>query len=311
MAAALLVDLRERVLAAVDAGEMVAKVARRFGVTRPTIYSWLALREETGSLSPRTRSEPVRKLDEYREQIEAALDKDSGLTLADLKEKLGLPVEVSAVRKALDLWDLMFKKSVHASEQLRPDVQKKRVNWVAWRGVIRRAKQRERLVFIDETSVTTSMLRLWGWGRRGERIVDHAPLASWKTCSLIGSIRTTGWSASMVVEGAVNAETFIAYTEQCLLPTLAAGDIVVLDNVPFPHDPRVETLIRSVGARVRFLPTYSPDFNPIEKAFSALKSHLRKLAQRTFETLVEAIGNIQNAVPTQMCRNLFEACLYL
>ena len=190
-------------------------------------------------------------------------------------------------------------------------MQQKRVSWGAWRGVIRRAEQRDRLIFIDETSVTTSMLRLWGWGRRGERIVDHAPLASWKTCSLIGSIRTTGWSASMVVEGAVNAETFVAYTEQCLLPTLAAGDIVVLDNVPFHHDPRVVTLIRSVGARVRFLPPYSPDFNPIEKAFSALKSHLRKLAQRTFETLVEAIGNIPNTVPTQMCRNLFEACGYL
>ena len=110
MAAALSVDLRERVLAGVDAGEMVAKVARRFGVTRPTIYSWLALRAETGSLAPRARSEPGRKLDEYREKIEAALDKDSGLTLADLKEKLDLPVGVSAVRKALDLWDLTFKK---------------------------------------------------------------------------------------------------------------------------------------------------------------------------------------------------------
>ena len=115
----------------------------------------------------------------------------------------------------------------------------------------------------------------------------------------------------MVVEGAVNAETFVAYTEQCLLPTLEAGDIVVLDNVKFHHDPRVEQLIRSVGARVRFLPPYSPDFNPIEKAFSALKSHLRKLAKRTFESLVEAIGNIQNTVPLQMCLNLFEACGYL
>ena len=190
-------------------------------------------------------------------------------------------------------------------------MQKKRTNWVAWRGVIRREKRRERLVFIDETSVTTSMLRLWGWSLRGERIVDHAPLASWKTCSLIAAVRTSGWSASMVVEGAVNAETFLAYTEQCLLPTLESGDIVVLDNVAFHHDPRVEKLIRSVGARVRFLPPYSPDFNPIEKAFSALKSHLRKLRKRTFESLVEAIGQIQNTVPLEMCLHLFEACGYL
>jgi putative transposase len=110
MAAPLSVDLRERVLAAVDAGEMVARVARRFGVTRPTIYSWLALRDETGSLRPRPRPEAVRKLEGYREQIEEALAEDSGLTLVDLKAKLELPVGASAVRKALDLWDLTFKK---------------------------------------------------------------------------------------------------------------------------------------------------------------------------------------------------------
>ena len=110
MAAALSVDLRERVLAAVDAGEMVARVARRFGVTRPTIYSWRALRDETGSLAPRARPETVRKLDEYREKIEEALAEDSGLTLVDLKEKCDLPVGISAVWKALDLWDLTFKK---------------------------------------------------------------------------------------------------------------------------------------------------------------------------------------------------------
>lgn len=190
-------------------------------------------------------------------------------------------------------------------------MQRKRLNWTAWRGVIRRTKRRERLVFIDESAVTTSMLRLWGWGQRGERIVDYAPLGAWKTCSLIAAIRPTGWSASMVVEGAVNAETFVAYTEQCLLPTLDPGDIVVLDNVPFHHNARVETLIRSVGARVRFLPPYSPDFNPIEKAFSAMKSHLRRLAERTYETLVKAIGDIQQAVPSQTCINLFEACGYL
>ena len=115
----------------------------------------------------------------------------------------------------------------------------------------------------------------------------------------------------MVVEGAVNAETFVAYTEQCLLPTLDPGDIVVLDNVKFHHDSRVAELIRSVGARVRFLPPYSPDFNPIEMAFSALKSHLRKLAKRTYETLVKAIGEIQQAVSAKTCLNLFEACGYL
>ena len=110
MAGPLSVDLRERVLAAVDAGEKIAPVARRFGVSRPTIYSWLVLREETGALEPRARPASGRRLDEYRGQIEEALAEDAGLTLIDLKEKLDLPVGVSAISKTFDIWNLTFKK---------------------------------------------------------------------------------------------------------------------------------------------------------------------------------------------------------
>jgi putative transposase len=110
MPAPLSVDLRERVVAAVAAGEYIAKVARRFGVTRPTIYSWLALREETGSVEPRTRPERGRVLDEYREQIEEKFAGNSSVTLVELKEQLDLPVGISALWEALDEWGLTFKK---------------------------------------------------------------------------------------------------------------------------------------------------------------------------------------------------------
>lgn len=110
MPAPLSVDLRERVVVAVEAGEMIARVARRFGVTRPTIYSWLALREETGSLEARARSERGRQLDAFREQIEEALAKSSSVTLVELKEQLDLPVGISSVWEALDEWGLTFKK---------------------------------------------------------------------------------------------------------------------------------------------------------------------------------------------------------
>lgn len=110
MPAPLSVDLRERVVAAVDAGEKIAPVARRFGVTRPTIYAWLALREETGSVEPRARPERGRVLDDYRGQITEKFAENSSVTLVELKEQLELPVSISAVWDALDQWDLTFKK---------------------------------------------------------------------------------------------------------------------------------------------------------------------------------------------------------
>jgi transposase len=110
MPAPLSVDLRVRVVDAVDAGEMMAKVARRFGVTRPTIYSWLALREETGSLESRARPERGRVLDEFREQIQETIGENPSVTLVELKEQLKLPVSISAVWESLDHWGLTFKK---------------------------------------------------------------------------------------------------------------------------------------------------------------------------------------------------------
>lgn len=204
-----------------------------------------------------------------------------------------------------------LKKSLFAAEQLRPDVQKQRKSWVSWTRSLLRSGRRHKLVFIDESAITTSMVRLYGWGPRGERIKDYQTLGSWQTYSLIAAIKSTGWSASMVVPGAVNAEVFLAYLEQCLVPELKRGDIVVLDNVSFHHDARVEDMLSSAGVRVRYLPPYSPDFNPIEHAFSALKTLLRKLAKRTYASLVKAIGEIQEATTRQTCANYFAACLNL
>ena len=115
----------------------------------------------------------------------------------------------------------------------------------------------------------------------------------------------------MVVPGAVNADVFLAYLEQCLVPELKRGDIVVLDNVSFHHDARVEDLLSSAGVRGRYRPPDSPDFNPIEHAFSALKTLLRKLANRTYASLVKAIGEIQEATTRPTGANYFAACLNL
>src|SRR5260370_6286 len=128
------------------------------------------------------------------------------------------------------------------------------------------------LVFIDETAVTTNMLRLNGWNPRGERLVSDAPMGHWETVTFIAGLRQTGIVAPMLIKGAMNGEAFLAYIEQCLVPTLKRRDIVVVDNVPFHKVGGVEAAIQAVGASLRYLPQYSPGLNPIEEAFHALKA---------------------------------------
>jgi len=182
---------------------------------------------------------------------------------------------------------------------------------MTWTRSVRRNGRRHKLVFLDESAVTTNMVRLYGWGPRGERIKDYQTLSSWKTYSLIAAIKSTGWAGSMLIPGAVDGDAFATYLEKCLVPTLKAGDIVLLDNVPFHHDPRVADILMGAGARVKYLPPYSPDFNPIEHAFSALKSFLRKLHERNFDALVKGIGKAQQDTARQTYANYFQACLNL
>ena len=147
------------------------------------------------------------------------------------------------------------------------------------------------LVFIDETAVTTNMLRLNGWNPRGERLVSDAPMGHWETVTFLAGLRKTGVVAPMLIKGAMNGEAFLAYIEQCLVPTLKRRDIVVVDNVPFHKVAGVEEAIQAVGASLRYLPPYSPDLNPIELLFHPLKTCLRKAAERTMEGLHRCVGS--------------------
>jgi transposase len=133
-----------------------------------------------------------------------------------------------------------------------------------------------RLVFIDETCTNTSMVRLRGRCPRGERLIGYAPHGHWKTITFVAGLRHRAMVAPFVLEGAMNGPLFLAYVQQCLAPTLKRGDIVVMDNLPVHKVAGVEEAIEAAGARLRYLPPYSPDLNPIEPAFSKVKAHLRK-----------------------------------
>ena len=134
-----------------------------------------------------------------------------------------------------------------------------------------------RLVFIDETAVTTNMVRLDGWSPRGERLLADAPMGHWETVTFVAGLRQTGIVAPMLIKGAMNGEAFLAYIEQCLVPTLQRRDIVVVDNVSFHKVAGVEEAIRAAGASLRYLPQYSPDLNPIELVFHPSRYPCAKL----------------------------------
>jgi transposase len=180
-------------------------------------------------------------------------------------------------------------------------VARARRRWIREQGFLDPAH----LVFIDETAVTTNMLRLNGWSRRGERLVSDAPMGHWETVTFIAGLRRTRIVAPMLIKGAMNGEGFLAYIEQCLVPTLNRRDIVVVDNVPFHKVAGVEEAIQAVGASLRYLPKYSPDLNPIELVFHPLKAFLRKAAQRTINGLNRYVGSYVRALDPFECIGYF------
>ncbi len=149
-----------------------------------------------------------------------------------------------------------------------------------------------RLVFIDETAVTTKMVRHRGRSPRGQRLVASVPHGHWKTLTFVAALRINGLTAPYVIDGAMDGPSFLAYVEQVLAPTLRKGDIVFMDNLRTHKIDGVRQALEAVGAKVRYLPAYSPDLNPIEMAFSKLKTALRKGSARTVTTLMKLIGKL-------------------
>lgn len=181
-----------------------------------------------------------------------------------------------------------------------------RRRWIREQGLLDPA----RLVFIDETAVTTNMVRLNGWNLRGERLVMDVPMGYWETVTFIAGFRQTGITAPMTIKGAMNGEAFLAYIEQCLVPTLKRRDIVVADNVSFHKVAGVKEAIEAAGAELRYLPQYSPEFNPIESVFHPLKAWLRKAAERTVEGLERRAGSFIRALAPSECIRYFRHAGY-
>ena len=167
-----------------------------------------------------------------------------------------------------------------------------------------------KLVFIDETGASTKMARIRGRAKRGQRCRAAIPHGHWKTTSFTAGLRLGGMTAPMVLDGPMYGDAFIAYVDQVLAPTLAKGDIVIMDNLPAHKVKGIRQAIKKVGARLLYLPPYSPDFNPIEMAFSKLKAILRKAAAHTISELWRVIGKAIVQFEPNECKNYFKAAGY-
>jgi transposase len=191
------------------------------------------------------------------------------------------------------------KKTLFATEQDRPDVARRRARWKAYQGRLDPA----RLVFIDETWAKTNMTRLRGWAPRGNRLLAKVPHGHWRTLTFLAALRCDRIDAPCVIDGPINGDSFRAYVEQLLLPTLRPGDIVIVDNLGSHKAKAIRRALRAVGAKLFFLPPYSPDLNPIEQLIAQLKALLRKAAARTKEALWATTGQLLDLILPSECRN--------
>jgi transposase len=189
-----------------------------------------------------------------------------------------------------------------ACERSRPDVARRRQQWIKYRPLI----DPKRLVFIDETWTKTNMAPLRGWSERGERLETAVPHGHWQTQTFIAALRHDRVGAPWVLDGPINGESFRTYVEAELVPTLKPGDVVIMDNLGSHKGKVVRKAIRETGARLLFLPKYSPDLNPIEQFFAKIKHWLRQAATRSIEHLTLALKDILENVSSDECTNFFK-----
>ena len=181
-----------------------------------------------------------------------------------------------------------------------------RRQWRDWQPL----RDMRQYVFLDECGVATDLLRRYGRSPRGTRLHDHTPCSHWEAHTVIAALRLDGVRAPAVFDGPIDSPSFLAYVEQVLVPTLRPGDVVVLDNLVVHKQPEVRTAIEQTGAHIRFLPPYSPDFNPIELAFAKLKAFLRAARPRSFDQVCGLVAAALGLFTPDECVNYVRHCGY-
>lgn len=296
-------DLRERVVASVVSGRSCRATATVFGVSVATVVKWSQRFRTTGSAAAMAMGgHRPRRLTGRREWLLVRIAEKPDLTLRAVVAELaadGVTVSYGAVWAFFAHEGITFKKSLRASEQDRADIARRRERWKKYQGRL----DAKRLVFIDETWAKTNMTRRHGRCARGTRLLAKVPHGRWRTLTFLAALRCDRIVAPCVIDGPINGASFRAYVEQFLVPTLSPGDIVIMDNLGSHKGSTVRRLIRAVGAKLFFLPRYSPDLNPIEQVFAKLKTLLRKADPRTIEATWRQIGSLLAHFTGDECAN--------
>ncbi|UPT99557.1 IS630 family transposase [Bradyrhizobium barranii subsp. apii] len=312
MARALSVDLRQRGVAAIDGGMSCRQAAERFGVSAASAIRWRGRLKKVGDIVPKRQGgdRKSQRIEAHSQLILEAVTARPDITLAELRELLkrrGISTGIASLWRFFQRRKITLKKkTAHAAEQRRGDINAAREEW--FEGQI--DLDPERLVFIDETSANTKMARRYGRSPRGERCRAAIPHGHWKTTTFTAGLRSDGLIAPLVLDGPMDGDAFLAYVEQLLAPSLRPGDTVIMDNLPAHKVHGVREAIQAVGASLLYLPPYSPDFNPIEMAFSKLKALLRTAAARTMPDLWQAIANALKRFSPEECQNYLVAAGY-
>src|SRR5271165_6134059 len=302
-------DLRKRVVEAVVLGGLSRNgAAKRFGVSIASAVRWVTRYKTTGQISPSPSGGDRRsgRIEAQRDYLLGLIRRTPDITLLEIQERLiqncGERFSVSVLWRSFDRHGVTFKKRPRTP---RSSLEQRR-DWFASQLDLDPAK----LVFVDETGASTNLARKHGRCRRGRRLRAAVPHGHYKTVTLVAGLRLRGLAAPRVYDRLMNAALFEEWVEKCLVPTLSQGDIVVMDNLPAHKGARVEQLIKSARAELRYLPPYSPDMNPIEKAFSKLKAYLRKIAERTVAGLMRALEACADIFKSAERTNYFAACGY-
>jgi transposase len=301
-------DLRERVVKAVDEGLSRSEIVHLFGVSEATIKRYLKLRRETGSLAPKSiPGYPPRKIEALQKGLQPQLEAHPDATLEEhcrlWETQTGVKVSIStmsdAIRRLKWTWK---KKTVEASERKEEERQ-------AFREKVKDLDVKKCRV-IDETGSNIALARRYARAPKGKRARGSIPRNRGKNVTLISDLSLGGLGELFLIDGAANGDLFEAYVEYILVPTLHPGETVIMDNLSIHTGKKVQELIEAQGCQLLFLPAYSPDFSPIEEAFSKIKSVLRRIGARTREALQEAIVDACTTVTASDAAGWFRHCGY-
>jgi len=307
-------DLRKKILEAYDKKEgSLRKLAKQFSVSFSFVWRLVKRFRKFGIVDPKPHGGgPKPKLDPaYFGVLREVSDANKDATLVELSDLFfkRTKIRVSGPtigRKLKRLRISRKKKTFHATERDTPEVQKERKEFQ--QDMIHLPV--EKLIVVDEAGVNTGMARTYGRSLIGTRAEGDKPRNTGSNISLVGALRVSGITTIMMLEGAVDGDAFKAFIEKKLVPTLHAGDIVLMDNINIHKGKEVEEAIRSAGAKLQYLPRYSPDLSPMENCWSKLKELLRGIAARTVDTLEEGVKNALDKVTEKDVKGWFKHCGY-